>query len=489
MSATSSSPVSLTFPQPLDTKPKGACVDCKRLKKRCDRASPACTNCAKASRACEFKDPSEDGLFSPIYSAKSIDTLTFGTLLDILITKKRAKEAVSLYFNGVNTWFPIIEKASYEKQLDMAWDKLPAEASVLALCMALIARPPNQKSSKIGDTVYHSTKAILSLVQSKAPISVQLLQAELLVALYEFSQSMPQQAYLSLGRCLQMTKAFGWHGAEFWAEDRKAFMAKDLKLSSILWWAIVFLDCLLNVGYQDQTFPMHTAGLDAISVIPLPEHFDQHLASGSPLQFGAEEQGFRDANSDGIEGMVVPEATSAWYLSRVLQQLSDPALPGNVDSKTLSSMIWQHAQDISSAKWRAGDRNAAVCMDLIALMKLNHPGLLGGADPLSLLSDPQAVQRIRVLTTVIHGKAGKLAASEHRLSTGAEAPCWAFAMSYASLLLISHGNGVLQDADWFSRVENLMVSMEKVSKRWIIAERYCETVKIALENRLNGYAQ
>jgi hypothetical protein len=102
-------------------------------------------------------------------------------------------------------------------------------------------------------------------------------------------------------------------------------------------------------------------------------------------------------------------------------------------------------------------------------MKLNHPGLLGGADPLSLLSDPQAVQRIRVLTTVIHGKAGKLAAAQQRLNTGAEAPCWAFAMSYASLLLISHGNGVLQDADWFSRVENLMGSMGKVSKRWIIA--------------------
>jgi hypothetical protein len=200
------------------------------------------TRLARASRTCEFKDPSEDGLFSPIYSAKSIDTLTFGTLLDVLITKQRVKEAVSLYFRGVNTWFTIIEKAGYERQLGAAWDKLPAEASVLALCMALIARPPNQKSSKMGDTVYHTTKAILSLVQSKVPMSVPLLQAELLVAMYEFSQSMPQQAYLSLGRCLQMTKAFGWHGAVFWAEDRKASMARDLKLYSILWWAIVYLD-------------------------------------------------------------------------------------------------------------------------------------------------------------------------------------------------------------------------------------------------------
>jgi hypothetical protein len=110
---------------------------------------------------------------------------------------------------------------------------------------------------------------------------------------------------------------------------------------------------------------MHTAGLEAISMIPLPENLDQHLASGSPFQSGAQAQGFRDSNGDRIEGMVVPEATSAWYLSRVLQQLSDPALPGTVDTKTLSTMIWQHAQDISAAKWRAGDRNGAVCTDLM----------------------------------------------------------------------------------------------------------------------------
>ncbi len=109
--------------------------------------------------------------------------------------------------------------------------------------MALIARPPNQKSSKgMGDTVYHSTKAILSLVQSKVPLSVQLLQAELLVAMYEYSHSKPQQAYLSLGRCLQMTKALEWHNPDFWSAERQASMPRDLKLNSILWWAIVYVD-------------------------------------------------------------------------------------------------------------------------------------------------------------------------------------------------------------------------------------------------------
>ena len=198
---------------------------------------------SRANRTCEYKDTSDDGVFGPISSAKDVNSLAFGTLLDILVNKARVREAVSAYFGGVNTWFTIIEKAGFERELDENWDNLAAEASVLTLCMALIARPPNQKSSKgMGDTVYHSTKAILSLVQSKVPLSVQLLQAELLVAIYEYSHSKPQQAYLSLGRCLQMTKALEWHNPDFWSAERQASMPRDLKLNSILWWAIVYVD-------------------------------------------------------------------------------------------------------------------------------------------------------------------------------------------------------------------------------------------------------
>ncbi|AEO70175.1 85e784a5-aa62-49f1-8cce-aec5911353d2 [Thermothielavioides terrestris] len=484
MSATSSSPAASPVSRVAKPRPKN-CMECKKMKRKCDKGFP-CSECAKTNRTCEYKDPAEDGLFGPINSAKDIHSLAFGTLLDILITRPRVMEAVDQYFAGVNSWFTIVERASFEERLEAAWAKLPAEDSILALCMALIARPPNQRPSKIGDTVYLSTKAILSLVQCKVPMSVPLLQAELLVALYEFSQSMPQQAYLTLGRCLQMTKAFGWHNVEFWSDDRKAAMPRELKLCSILWWAIVYVDCLLHVGYQDQVFPMHTSGLAQVSVIPLPEAFDQHFPGSAPFHG----PGFRDANSDRIEGMVLPEATSAWYLSRVLQQLSDPALPGNIDPEVLSNLILQHARDVDSAKWRAGDRNAAFGADLISLMKLNQPGLFSGIDPMST-SDPshvQAVQRIRIFTDVIHGQAGKLVEQQERLRKGSIAPCAAFAMSYAALLLISHGDGVLQDDQWLMKVENLRSTLEQVSKRWKVAEWYCESVKVALDNRLTGYA-
>jgi hypothetical protein len=104
---------------------------------------------------------------------------------------------------------------------------------------------------------------------------------------------------------------------------------------------------------------MHTAGLAPASPIPPPGAIDQHFPSGGPFPLGGQGQGFRGANGDQIDGMAFPEGTSAWYLSHVLQQLSDPTMhalidPTMADPKTLSGMIVQHTRIFSSMGWRVG---------------------------------------------------------------------------------------------------------------------------------------
>jgi hypothetical protein len=109
---------------------------------------------------------------------------------------------------------------------------------------------------------------------------------------------------------------------------------------------------------------MHTVGLAPSSTIPLPDALDQHLPGSPLLPFGGQSPIVRDPNSTRIEGMVVPEATSAWYLSCVLHHLSNPG-PPIMDTKVLAERIWDHVDDISRARWRTGDRNAAVATDLM----------------------------------------------------------------------------------------------------------------------------
>jgi len=83
-------------------------------------------------------------------------------------------------------------------------------------------------------------------------------------------------------------------------------------------------------------------------------------------------------------------------------------------------------------------------------------------------------------------------------------------MYYASLLLISHGDGVLQDSEWLQKVESFKSTLERFTSRWKIAgrlllvfayverlnadymrykERYVESINIALANRLGAPMQ
>jgi hypothetical protein len=105
-------------------------------------------------------------------------------------------------------------------------------------------------------------------------------------------------------------------------------------------------------------------------------------------------------------------------------------------------------------------------------MKLNQGDLVPAIGPIPIL-DPnhhaQAAHRIKLVAYTIHGKAGKLAECEDQLNRGAVDPCWAFAMCYAAQLLIQHGDGVLNDPNWFQKVADLKVVLDKVAKRWKIA--------------------
>jgi hypothetical protein len=105
---------------------------------------------------------------------------------------------------------------------------------------------------------------------------------------------------------------------------------------------------------------MNTGDLFQFSPIPRPEAFNLYFLASPPSQFGAHP--IQDPKTHLIDGIVFPEATSAWYLRQVLHHLSSPT---GIDPISLSDKIWQHSMEMSAASWLAGDRNAAVGTDLM----------------------------------------------------------------------------------------------------------------------------
>jgi hypothetical protein len=115
-----------------------------------------------------------------------------------------------------------------------------------------------------------------------------------------------------------------------------------------------------------------------------------------------------------------------------------------------------------------------------ALMKLNQPSLFAvGPMPVPDPNNVGLADTIRPIIKFIHDVAVGAARSEARLSAGTLAPCWGFAMYYASMLLITHGDGILQDTSWPRKVEDLKKSLEVFSKRWKIAGESVPTFQVS----------
>lgn len=182
-------------------------------------------------------------LFAPLETTEDVHHYVSRSLAHIIGDRLATESTVRYYFGTVNSWFTVVERVGFEERLERMWSEPSAETGLLVLCMLLTARSPEEAPTvSMQNSLYHSVKMLCGIVATKTPLSTSMLQAHLLICLYELGHFMPQQAYLTLGTCTTIVRAFGWFDESFWGQDQWIVRAKELKLCSILWWSVVFLE-------------------------------------------------------------------------------------------------------------------------------------------------------------------------------------------------------------------------------------------------------
>jgi hypothetical protein len=182
-------------------------------------------------------------IFASLGTTEDIHHFVFRSVTQMMGDQLTAESIVRYYFGTVNTWFTIVERSGFEPRFSQMWTEPSAETGLLALSMLLIVRAPEDTPGvSMQNSLYHSIKTLCGLVAAKEPLSVPLLQAHLLVCLYELCHLMPQQAYMTLGSCVTISRAFGWLSESFWRQDQWIVRPRLLKAYSIIWWAMMFLE-------------------------------------------------------------------------------------------------------------------------------------------------------------------------------------------------------------------------------------------------------
>ncbi|KGO76914.1 hypothetical protein PITC_004480 [Penicillium italicum] len=119
------------------------------------------------------------------------------------------------YFQGVHTFVPIISRRRFHAQLLSFGANLQADFALLVLCMSLLVPSTGsfdllepRGGHRVEDlTLYISIKSLMAQAHALRAPTTRLVQAGVLLAVYEYAHGQPEQAFVTIGSYARMAYA------------------------------------------------------------------------------------------------------------------------------------------------------------------------------------------------------------------------------------------------------------------------------------------
>ena len=190
----------------------------------------------------------------------------------------------SRYFETVHPYMCFISKQRFYTYVLNPLSEPRAENALLLLCVRLItvSCPKTLDVHPAKAPAYLAARRFHAEVEAAGIYNLQVLQAAILIALYELGHAIYPQAYLSIGSCARFAIAFGF--------DEKGIRKSNLVYDWIeseerkrAWWAVLILD-------------RYVCYVTIIEMAPLSDHLARFVNLGNPTRTLA----IGDPDSDSI---------------------------------------------------------------------------------------------------------------------------------------------------------------------------------------------
>ncbi|KAL4900404.1 hypothetical protein BDW74DRAFT_182733 [Aspergillus multicolor] len=195
------------------------CATCRTRKKRCDKALPCCGYCAEKGLQCQYQEPRLLGLdLVPRPSLSETSSTVEATVCRevqriISFTGQYLDEISVRYFQSIHWYLPIISRQRFHAHLLSFGTDPRADFSVLVLsmCMLTYDPDPDRQDGKHVDssTLYLATKSLFSQAQTIGRPSLNLIQAGILLAVYEYARGERDLGFVSMGVSARLAYAAG----------------------------------------------------------------------------------------------------------------------------------------------------------------------------------------------------------------------------------------------------------------------------------------
>jgi hypothetical protein len=166
---------------------------------------------------------------------------TPGHINDLIGDVTEIRIFASHFFNTVQSWMPIISKKRFYDHYLSPLSPSQPDLALLFLCMKLISEvlPENAKNPQT--SIYLTAKQFYLVVETAGILSIQVLQAGVLISLYELGHAIYPSAFLSIGACARYAYVLGINGNAS-SQISKPLTWVEQEERRRVWWAIVILD-------------------------------------------------------------------------------------------------------------------------------------------------------------------------------------------------------------------------------------------------------
>lgn len=300
-----------------DDRAPQACTSCRKQKRKCDKSLPQCSLCTRHGRACEYVEPADEAPTAEDFTAlkqdltdlkrqiaglnghtpvaldspgssndaepPSFPSLFFldneifeydrrtiqkphvpvpDEIVSALGSPHVLQELVEAYFDNVHHWLPIVSRTRLYQALLVPTSDLTADVALLLLSMKLI-RSNQEDGRSSQNAFYRLVRYFYAFTESQNAYSLQFLQSLILIATYEYGNAIYPAAYMTIGQCARLGYALGVHdnktpqllpNCTTWTEQEERRR---------VWWAVLILDRVINVGIAGRPFATRDPSLDS----------------------------------------------------------------------------------------------------------------------------------------------------------------------------------------------------------------------------------
>ena len=153
-------------------------------------------------------------LDSKAFAKNPLDDVDPGIEIPTWVKEHLPAESISsiceTYIQSIHPWLPILNTRRLLREIEQSKSQPHSSLALLLLCMSLVSKySTTEKASK--ESLYQACKTFGSRIESSGAVSLRLLQATVLISLYEIGHGVSPAAYLTVGHASQLGFLMGLH--------------------------------------------------------------------------------------------------------------------------------------------------------------------------------------------------------------------------------------------------------------------------------------